>query len=216
MVLRSHQDQLFEIANAFVRADVPTRNRTLDWFANAMNWNHKRRALQSDPKEVASDAFMINVTVVLDRFCDPFMDNSFSKIDKIDVDYFRKNPRVDIKDETKLNADQAKADAYYATQVDGTPNFISEVFFLTLAAHHYGSEASHARLKALERDTNYFESHLRRMEAERPAIGVSEGSRGVAYSANNFTDPRRRRRPGDHDHQVYWCLGKIDLYSPRY
>jgi ubiquitin conjugation factor E4 B len=168
MTLITHQTALRDITNAFIRASADTRNKVLDWFAYAMNVNHKRRALQVDPREVASDAFMMNVTVVLDYLCEPFLDNSFSKIDRIDVNYFRRNPRVDIKDETKLNADQAQSDAFYSQKVDGTNNFITEVFFLALAAHHYGSEAVNAKIKVLDKDIKFYEKHIARMEAERP------------------------------------------------
>ncbi|UKZ81935.1 hypothetical protein TrVFT333_009713 [Trichoderma virens FT-333] len=130
----------------------------------------QRRAIQVDPREVASDGFMMNVTTILDRFCEPFMENDFSKIDKIDVRYFRRQPRVDISDETKLNADQAAADKYYAEKEDGESNFISEAFFLTLAAHHYGSEALNSQLKNLDREIKYLEKHLKAMEAERPKL----------------------------------------------
>ncbi|KAK1961290.1 ubiquitin elongating factor core [Colletotrichum sublineola] len=169
-ILRVHQDELFTIANAFIRADTDTRTRVLDWFAAAINANHKRRALQVDPKEVSSDGFMMNLTVILDRFCSPFMDTTFSKVDRIEVEYFRRNPRVDIKEETKLNADQSTSDAFYAKKVEGNSNFITEVFFLTLAAHHYGSEATNSKLKSLERDIKWYEKHLAAMEAERPKV----------------------------------------------
>ncbi|UKZ89853.1 uncharacterized protein TrAFT101_004894 [Trichoderma asperellum] len=170
MVLRTHQDDLFVITNAFIRAGPDTRNLTLDWFAYILNTNHKRRAIQVDPREVASDGFMMNITTILDRFCEPFMENDFSKIDKIDVRYFRRQPRVDISDETKLNADQAAAEKYYAQKEDGESNFISEAFFLTLAAHHYGSEALNSQLKNLDREIKYLERHLKAMEAERSKL----------------------------------------------
>ncbi|EQL00225.1 ubiquitin fusion degradation protein 2 [Ophiocordyceps sinensis CO18] len=167
IVLRAHQDDLFAIANAFIRAGPDTRSRTLDWFANIMNVNHKRRAMQVDPKDVASDGFMLNITSVMDRFCEPFMDNDFSKVDKIDVKYFRRQPRVDITDETKLNADQAAADKFYSEKEPGESNFISEAFFLALAAHHYGSEALNSQLKNLDREIRYLEKNILAMEAER-------------------------------------------------
>ncbi|KID97961.1 ubiquitin fusion degradation protein 2, partial [Metarhizium majus ARSEF 297] len=173
IVLRAHQDDLFVIANAFIRAGPDTRSRTLNWFAYIVNMNHKRRAMQVDPKEVASDGFMLNVTTIMDRFCEPFMDNDFSKVDKIDVRYFRRQPRVDIKDETKLNADQATADEYYSKKVEGDSNFISEAFFLTLAAHHYGSEALNSQLKNLDREIKYLDKHIKAMEAERPKLANS-------------------------------------------
>ncbi|WZH39337.1 ubiquitin elongating factor core-domain-containing protein [Fusarium acuminatum] len=167
MVLRTHQDDLFAITNAFIRAGQDTRSRTLDWFAYIMNTNHKRRAMQVDPREVASNGFMINVTTILDRFCEPFMDMDFSKVNKIDDDYFRKQPRVDIKDETKLNADESYSEKFYAEKLPGEANFISEIFFLTLAAHHYGSEACNSQLKNLDRDIKYLEKRVKAMELER-------------------------------------------------
>lgn len=173
MVLSTHQDDLFQIANAFIRAGPETRSHTLDWFAYIMNTNHKRRAIQVDPREVASDGFMMNITTILDRFCEPFMDNDFSKIEKIDVRYFKRQPRVDIKDETKINADQAAADEFYSHKEPGESNFISEAFFLTLAAHHYGSEAANSQLKNLDREIKYLEKHIKAMEAERPKVANS-------------------------------------------
>lgn len=170
IVLRAHQDDLFVIANAFIRAGPDTRSRTLSWFAYIMNQNHKRRAMQVDPREVASDGFMLNVTTILDRFCEPFMDSDFSKVDKIDVRYFKRQPRVDIRDETKLNADQASADKFYSEKEEGDSNFISEAFFLTLAAHHYGSEALNTQLKGLNREIKFLEKNIRAMEAERPRL----------------------------------------------
>lgn len=170
MTLDAHQNDLKTIINAFVRASPVAKNKTLDWFAYIMNANHKRRAIQVDPREVSSDGFMMNVTIILDYLCEPFMDNTFSKIGRIEVDYFRRNPRIDIKEETKLNADQSQSDAFYATKAAGESNFITEVFFLTLASHHYGSEAAHAKMKNLDKDIKYLEKNLSLIEAERPKL----------------------------------------------
>ena len=95
------------------------------------------------------------------------MDATFSKIDKIDPTYLRRSPRVDIMDETKINADQNTADRYYANKVEGPPNFISEIFFLTVAAHHYGLEAASSKLVQLQRDLKYMEKRLGEIESER-------------------------------------------------
>lgn len=95
------------------------------------------------------------------------MDATFSKVDKIAVEYFRQNPRVDIKQETKLNADQHTSDAFYQEQVGGTPNFISQVFFLTMAAHHYGTEAAGARLNFLDKELKEMEKRVEELELER-------------------------------------------------
>lgn len=167
MTLRTLQAELFQMANTVVRAGQAPRDRILNWFALCLNKNHKRRAMRVDYKTVSSDGFMVNVTSVLDQLCEPFMDASFSKIDRIDIDYLRRNPRLDISDETKINADQKAADEFYAKKADGTSNFISEVFFLTVAAHHYGTEAAQTRMSTMRKSAERMEKDLEQFETER-------------------------------------------------
>lgn len=167
MTLRSHQTQLFDITNLIIKASKAPRERMLNWFATVVNKNHKKRAMQVDPKTVSTDGFMVNVTIVLDQLCEPFMDATFSKIDRIDANYLRRTPRVAIRDETKINADQNASDRFYDQKVEGTNNFISEVFFLTVAAHHYGTEAANTKLSTLQREISHMEKQLEKFEAER-------------------------------------------------
>ncbi|KAF2002701.1 hypothetical protein P154DRAFT_488181 [Amniculicola lignicola CBS 123094] len=174
MTLQTHQDELFDVANCFIKAK-DSREKILEWFALTVNANHKRRALQMDPKIVSSDGFMVNVTVVLDRLCEPFMDATFSKIDRIDIDYLRRSPRVDITDETKINADQQASDDFYGVKATGTNNFITEVFFLTVAAHHYGTEAANTKLGQLQKDVKWLEKQLTKMEVERHRYTANPG-----------------------------------------
>lgn len=173
MSLETLQKDLCYIVNAFIKAGEVPRGRMLDWFAYALNQNHKRRAMRVDEKTVSSDGFMMNITVALDVLCEPFMDSTFSKVDRIDFDYLRRKPRLDIKEETKLNADQNSSDEFYASEVGGKSNFISEVFFLCLAAHHYGSEGMHSKLKSLDRDIKHFEKTLDQIEGEREKLANS-------------------------------------------
>ncbi|KAI5860326.1 ubiquitin conjugation factor E4 [Durotheca rogersii] len=170
MTLKAHQGDLTSITNAFVRASPASRNSTLDWFAFVVNTNHKRRALQVKAAEVASDGFMVNVTATLDQLCQPFMDATFSKVDKIDIDYLRREPRVDMSDETKLNADQATSETFYQSRVSGSSNFISEVFFLALASHHYGLGATNSKLKDLDKDIKHIERVIKLIEDELPKL----------------------------------------------
>ncbi|KAI0479441.1 ubiquitin conjugation factor E4 [Xylariaceae sp. FL0804] len=193
MTLKAHQSELTSIIEQFVRASATSRNNTLDWFAFVMNANHKRRALQVKSTDVASDGFMVNVTAILDQLCQPFMDATFSKIDKVDVDYLRRSPRVDMSDETKLNADQATSDAFYGRKADGTSNFISEVFFLTLAAHHYGLGATNSKLKDLDKDIKYVEKTLKQMEEELPKLQSNPLQLSIAKQhIQRYTDALER------------------------
>lgn len=158
---------LLDIINHLIRASKDSRERVLDWFATAMNINHKRRAMQVDPNAVSSDGFMFNLTTCLDQLCEPFMDASFTKIDRIDAAYLHRNSRVDMKDETKINADQHASEAFYLKKAEGTSNFITEIFFLTVAAHHYGSESLTSKLDQLEKDLRHMETTIARFETER-------------------------------------------------
>ncbi|KAH1512776.1 hypothetical protein KXW65_004694 [Aspergillus fumigatus] len=168
MIQQMLSSDLFDVVNHIIRANKEARDRVLDWFAAALNINHKRRAMQVDPTTVASDGFMFNLTTCLDKLCEPFMDATFTKIDRIDAGYLHRNPRVDMKDETKINADQHASDAFYSKQEEGTTNFITEIFFLTVAAHHYGSESLTSKLDQLEKDLRHMEGTIRRFELERP------------------------------------------------
>jgi len=168
MTLRQHQTDLLDIVNHIIRSSKEAREKILDWFGTSVNTNHKRGGYQVDAATVSSDGFMINVTVCLDQLCEPFMDATFSKIDRIDVEYLLRKPRIDIKEETKINADQQASDEYYSIELEGQSNFISEVFFLNLAAHHYGSEATNSKLIQLEKDLKYMEKQVVLIEADRP------------------------------------------------
>ncbi|KAH8697184.1 putative ubiquitin fusion degradation protein UfdB [Talaromyces proteolyticus] len=160
-------NDLLDIVNHLIRASKDAREKVLDWFAAAINLNHKRRAMQVDPKTVSSDGFMFNITTCLDQLCEPFMDAAFTKIDRIDAHYLHRNPRVQMRDETKINADQHESDEFYSKKVDGTSNFITEIFFLTVAAHHYGSESLTSKLDQLEKDLRHMESTINKFELER-------------------------------------------------
>lgn len=104
------------------------------------------------------------------------MDSAFTKIDRIDVNYWKRSPRVNIQDETKINADQKTADDFYSQKAEGTNNFISEIFFLTVAAHHYGTEAASTQLEQRQKEIKYLEKDLAKFEAERAKFSAVSGS----------------------------------------
>jgi ubiquitin conjugation factor E4 B len=73
------------------------------------------------------------------------------------VSYFRTipigrtTPRIDLKDETKLKADNHLAEEYFSNTInDVDPHFISEIFFLNSYAHSIGlgpAMQTHSRLE---------------------------------------------------------------------
>jgi hypothetical protein len=57
--------------------------------------------------------------------------------------------------------------------VDGINNFISEIFFLTVAAHHYGTEAAQTKQGEIRKMVQRMEQELEKMGEERKKYTVS-------------------------------------------
>lgn len=164
------QSQLFDICNALIRHSVESREAVLKYFASVLRLNKKRHALQVDAATVSSDGFMINITSVLNRFSDPFVADP-TKISKIDVEYLRREPLIDLEGETRLATDEASSKEYYASDVAGSNNFISHIFFLNVAYHHYGLGATMATHQKLMEKIRDMEKYRDRMQSEQPFSG---------------------------------------------
>lgn len=83
------------------------------------------------------------------------------------MEYLRRNSRLSIASETKLNADDHASEAYYLNKLEGESNFISEVFFLTVAAHHYGLGATEVLHGDLARRLHELEKHVEQLQQDR-------------------------------------------------
>lgn len=83
------------------------------------------------------------------------------------MNYLKRKPRVEVRDETKINADQQTSDAFYDQTADGDSNFITEIFFLTVAAHHYGSESLTTKFDQIEKDLRHMQKQIDKFEGDR-------------------------------------------------
>ncbi|CAG8708529.1 9385_t:CDS:10, partial [Acaulospora morrowiae] len=147
-----------------------TKEGVLGYFATVIKLNEKRAQIQVDPLQVGTDGFLMNLTKVLLTLADPFMDVHCSKIDRIDVDYFRKSKRIDVSQETKIKATQQEYDEYCSqpTRNNDAPNFISEIFFLTIAMHHYGPLHCYEKYNNLIKDLSELQRQYERLRADQP------------------------------------------------
>ncbi|CAG8504078.1 13438_t:CDS:10, partial [Ambispora leptoticha] len=174
MTLKGIQDTLFQIFNNIVRSTSPNaREAVLNYWATVIKVNEKRAQMQVDPMIVGTDGFLLNMTVILLKFANPFMDLNYSKIDRIDVDYFRKSHRIDISQETKINASQQESDEFYKDQPESGINFISEIFFITIAMHHYGLLNILNKYNNFARDLSEFQKQYDRAMAEHARMASS-------------------------------------------
>ena len=134
--------RLFSICDRLVRSGKDSRSAFLKWLADVVNTNHLRRGEQADPKKIASDALMLNLTLILVKFSQPFLNFlNNKKINKIAMDYLDHNNKLlDLSEETKINATIEEYNNYYKKEqtVESPLNFISECFYLLLTYIHYG------------------------------------------------------------------------------
>ncbi|KAH7915426.1 ubiquitin elongating factor core-domain-containing protein [Hygrophoropsis aurantiaca] len=138
--LKSLQGSLFNIFNTLVRASPASREAVLQYFASVVNLNVRRGGMQVEMETVATDSFMMNLQAVMLRFAEPFMDAKYTKIDRIDPLYYSVSSRVDLREETRIKAtsDEATEWVEQSKTKAAPPNFISDVFYLSIALSHYG------------------------------------------------------------------------------
>ncbi|KAI0699306.1 ubiquitin elongating factor core-domain-containing protein [Cerioporus squamosus] len=167
--LKTLQSSLFQVFNALVRASADAKEAVLQYFAHAIKLNRRRAGMQVDMLTVSSDCFIMNLQILLLQFCEPFMDAQYSKMDRIDPAYYAHSSRIDISDETRVNATNDEAEAWRKENEATTapPNFISEIFYLTLAANHLGQQKIVNNLEELGRQYDDIRRHLEVLQSDQ-------------------------------------------------
>ena len=141
--LHNYHEMLYQICMSIIRSSPQARDALLDYMAYLLKINQGRTKMHiQDPKSVSTEGFMSNWYRVLLRLCDPLMDASISKLNLIDAEYLSKSARVDVESSTKLNPGSPDAEKEYYAHGEATstssykPNFVTEIFFLTVQASH--------------------------------------------------------------------------------
>ncbi|CCH61751.1 hypothetical protein TBLA_0F02090 [Henningerozyma blattae CBS 6284] len=178
-------DRLFYILDKIFRGSNKTRSDTISLLSIIVNKNHLRRGENANPKKLSSNAFMTNITILLIKFSQPFLDVSFKKIDKIDVNYFNNiNLLIDLSNETRMNSDYNEANEFYETKnVSTEPNFISNCFFLTLTYLHYGLGGTLLTNDKLSSQIKSIKEEVKRLKN----LNVTNGQNSQNF-LNSFTD----------------------------
>ncbi|EGW31418.1 uncharacterized protein SPAPADRAFT_51435 [Spathaspora passalidarum NRRL Y-27907] len=169
-VIISH---LFTIVDKLVRGSVKTRTDLVEWFADLINLNHLRRGSHADFKKLSSDGIMYNISIILIKLSLPFLNYPlFGKIDKIDVDYFRKNRLLDVDEESRVNSTIEEVEEQYSHEEQDT-NFISDCFNLTLAYLHYGIGGIFIKYDRLKQQIKQVQSRIDQIESGQTPPGLN-------------------------------------------
>lgn len=168
--LKMHLDKLFYIADRIVRGSAESRSAILCLFADMVNKNHLRAGEHANIKDVASHGLMFNVTMVLVKLCQPFLADfpQYSKLDKVDIHYLSKNKILDFSEETRLNASIQQTNEFYSkpeNKSDSDPNFISDIFFLTVCYLQYGLGGIYPYFKRLKRYIKQITQQVEKLES---------------------------------------------------
>lgn len=102
-VMNSLYDGLSEVLLSLLK-NTDTRENVLDYLAEVINLNSSRAQIQVDPLSCASSGMFVNLSAVMLRLCDPFLDANLTKRDKIDPKYVFHNNRLDLSGLTALHA----------------------------------------------------------------------------------------------------------------
>ncbi|RKO87198.1 ubiquitin elongating factor core-domain-containing protein, partial [Blyttiomyces helicus] len=169
-----HED-LFNVVMAIIKSGPEGRDSVVQFFGSVAKLNVRRAMMQVDRRLVSSDGFMYNVLKTCLKLCDPIMDSNFSKIHLIDPDYpFHPACVLDLATDTRLNADKESLEAHIAERKlaaagSAAPNFVTHVFFETLALHHYGLLSTIRQHKDHNKRISELKKEVMKMRADRDA-----------------------------------------------
>ncbi|CAN4079426.1 unnamed protein product [Withania somnifera] len=102
-VMNNLYDGLAEVLMSLLK-NTTIRENVLGYLAAVINKNSSRARLQVDPLSCASSGMFLNLSAVMLRLCEPFLDASLSKRDKIDPQYVFSSTRLELRGLTALHA----------------------------------------------------------------------------------------------------------------
>ncbi|XP_027152767.1 probable ubiquitin conjugation factor E4 [Coffea eugenioides] len=102
-VMNNLYDGLAEVLRCLLK-NTSTRENVLEYLAEVINKNASRAHIQVDPLSSASSGMFVNLSAVMLQLCEPFLDASLSKRDKVDPRYVFSSPRLELRGLTALHA----------------------------------------------------------------------------------------------------------------
>lgn len=102
-VMNNLYDGLAEVLMSLLK-NTAIRENVLGYLAAVINKNSSRAHLQVDPLSCASSGMFVNLSAVMLRLCEPFLDANLTKRDKIDPQYVFSSTRLELRELTALHA----------------------------------------------------------------------------------------------------------------
>ncbi|GFY82948.1 U-box domain-containing protein [Actinidia rufa] len=102
-VMNNLYDGLAEVLLSLLK-NAETRENVLEYLGEVINKNSSRAHIQVDPISCASSGMFVNLSAVMLRLCEPFLDANLTKRDKIDPKYVFNSTRLELRGLTALHA----------------------------------------------------------------------------------------------------------------
>jgi ubiquitin conjugation factor E4 B len=96
-------------------------------------------------------------------------------MDRIDPLFYTRSTRIDLKEETRIKATSEEAAKWTDEQQIDTatpPNFISNIFFLTVAMSHYGYLRTISTYEDMGKHRDDLQRHMEQLQGDGSWMGV--------------------------------------------
>lgn len=117
-VMNNLYDGLAEVLRCLLK-NTNTRENVLEYLAEVINKNKSRANIQVDPISCASSGMFVNLSAVMLRLCEPFLDANLTKREKIDPKYVLNSSRLDIRGLTALHASSEEVAEWFTNNDSG-------------------------------------------------------------------------------------------------
>lgn len=141
-VMNNLYDGLGEIMLSLLK-NADTRESVLQYLAEVIQKNASRAHIQVDPLACASSGTFVNLSAVMIRLCEPFLDANLTKRSKIDPGYVFFNTRSVLKDLTALHASSEEVAAWIDKEKQSN---VEDRIMQSSEASNSGNNASMAML----------------------------------------------------------------------
>lgn len=167
------------------------RANTLSFLFDCISCNMERAKEQPDENLMSSDGFMVNLSYVLLKFAEPFLDATGFDAEKskrwalMDERYvfaaYPENSRIDWRSDTRMFASThglspLDIESKTVGQLSITPQnpwkFITECFFMTYRALHFGVISVISKYENRDRLIQHLESQQKKLDDQLAAMGA--------------------------------------------
>ncbi|WOL01706.1 putative ubiquitin conjugation factor E4 [Canna indica] len=136
--------------------NVDTRERVLEYIAEVIKENSARSGIQVDPLSCASSGMFVNLSSIMLRLCEPFLDGTAAKREKIDPKYLFNNTRLDFRQLTTMHASTEEVTAWIENENPGKIDHMPESVGGTSSVNNSGTSIIQAKpLKGCTRKEKY-------------------------------------------------------------